>query len=696
MMRRLTSSPKPASRLAAMTCSALGSSTPVGEGAQPVAHRVEAGQVGRHLARHDQVVGRERLDEAGARDLGDGGAGGGEQLDGLVEAGLHAGLEPLARQLAHHADPQRRRRHRDAPPPPPAGTGASMRRGVQRVVPADDLVQQRRVEHGPGHRAGLVEAAGHRHDALARDAAVGRLDPDGAGQRAGLADRAAGVGADRQRRQPGRDGGGGPAAGAAGRPVGVPGVAGRAVRRVLGGRAHRELVEVGLAEDRHVGLAQPGDHGGVVRRHPALEDPRAARRGLAHGAQQVLHGDRHAGQVAEPLAGGAAPVDVGRGRQGALGVDVQEGVDRAVDGRRSGRGRPGSPRTEVVSPAASAAAISAPLRAVRSVVSGTLTPRPGSWAPGTGRPRGRGRRRAPPRGSGSGGRRPRGRRCVSGVGWLMGVTSSRPSSACETVATDSRIWGSSRPRRSSSSSDSWIRASPARCATSSREISGMPAILGAPGGRPDHRLRNGPPTPSLSAMSRFHTRLLGDERAQLEACLDDNRAEIARLLDGLTDEEARRRLVPSLTTLLGLVKHATFVEQVWFQVALAGRTRSEIGVPETVDESFTLTDEDTVASIGEHYLRVCEESRALASGFDAGRRGAPQPSWSADAALDPHPPDPGAGPPRRARRHPARAGPRRARPLRLTPPAAPGRPRGPRRVPARAAPGSRPRRGPAP
>lgn len=115
-------------------------------------------------------------------------------------------------------------------------------------------------------------------------------------------------------------------------------------------------------------------------------------------------------------------------------------------------------------------------------------------------------------------------------------------------------------------------------------------------------------------MSTFHTRLLDDERAQLEACLDDQRAEIARLLDGLTESEARRRLVPSLTTLLGLVKHATFVEQVWFQVALAGRTRSEIGVPETVDESFTLTDEDTVTSIGEHYLRVCEESRALASG----------------------------------------------------------------------------------
>ena len=32
-------------------------------------------------------------------------------------------------------------------------------------------------------------------------------------------------------------------------------------------------------------------------------------------------------------------------------------------------------------------------------------------------------------------------------------------------------------------------------------------------------------------MSRFHASLRGDERAQLEACLDDYRDEIARLLD---------------------------------------------------------------------------------------------------------------------------------------------------------------------
>jgi len=82
--------------------------------------------------------------------------------------------------------------------------------------------------------------------------------------------------------------------------------------------------------------------------------------------------------------------------------------------------------------------------------------------------------------------------------------------------------------------------------------------------------------------------LAGSEREQIEAFLCDNRTGILHLLDGLTEEQARRQLVPSCTTLLGLVKHAAFAERVWFDVALAGRTRAAMGLPEAVDESFVL------------------------------------------------------------------------------------------------------------
>src|SRR5665811_2474204 len=86
-------------------------------------------------------------------------------------------------------------------------------------------------------------------------------------------------------------------------------------------------------------------------------------------------------------------------------------------------------------------------------------------------------------------------------------------------------------------------------------------------------------------------------RAQLELFLDEHRAQLNGCLDGLTEEQARRSLVPSRTTLLGLVKHATFVEKVWFDEAITCRSRAEIAIPATPDESFVLDDDDTVASV---------------------------------------------------------------------------------------------------
>ncbi len=55
-------------------------------------------------------------------------------------------------------------------------------------------------------------------------------------------------------------------------------------------------------------------------------------------------------------------------------------------------------------------------------------------------------------------------------------------------------------------------------------------------------------------------------------------AKLKRCLDGLTEEQVRRSLVPSRTTLLGLVKHTTFVEKVWFDEAVTCRSRAEIGI----------------------------------------------------------------------------------------------------------------------
>lgn len=117
------------------------------------------------------------------------------------------------------------------------------------------------------------------------------------------------------------------------------------------------------------------------------------------------------------------------------------------------------------------------------------------------------------------------------------------------------------------------------------------------------------PLPLRSAQDVIHE----PARVQFDAFLDEHRAGLNNCLDGLTEEQARRQLVPSRTTLLGLVKHATFVEKVWFDEAITCRSRSKIGIPATPDESFILHDGDTIASIREAHREACSASRIAAS-----------------------------------------------------------------------------------
>jgi len=105
-------------------------------------------------------------------------------------------------------------------------------------------------------------------------------------------------------------------------------------------------------------------------------------------------------------------------------------------------------------------------------------------------------------------------------------------------------------------------------------------------------------------------------RAQFEAFLDEHRNRLTGCLVGLTEDQARRLLVPSRTTLLGLVKHATFVEKVWFDEAVTCRSRAEIGLPPTPDDSFALSDDDNIATVRQAHLEACEASRRMTSELD--------------------------------------------------------------------------------
>jgi hypothetical protein len=106
-----------------------------------------------------------------------------------------------------------------------------------------------------------------------------------------------------------------------------------------------------------------------------------------------------------------------------------------------------------------------------------------------------------------------------------------------------------------------------------------------------------------------------EQRQRVGELLDGYRQALHDSLDGLTEDEARRHLVPSKTTLLGLVKHATFVEGVWFDQAITGRSYAEIGIASTVDGSFTLRKTDTIGSVQAAYRRRWDASRANLAGL---------------------------------------------------------------------------------
>jgi hypothetical protein len=101
-------------------------------------------------------------------------------------------------------------------------------------------------------------------------------------------------------------------------------------------------------------------------------------------------------------------------------------------------------------------------------------------------------------------------------------------------------------------------------------------------------------------------------------------------LEGLSEEQARRRLVRSDTTLLGLLKHATFVEQVWFGEGIGGRSRAELGIASDPKESFLLAEDDTIQSVLAAHAAACEQSRAAVAPLSldylvAGNRRGPIP-----------------------------------------------------------------------
>ena len=110
-----------------------------------------------------------------------------------------------------------------------------------------------------------------------------------------------------------------------------------------------------------------------------------------------------------------------------------------------------------------------------------------------------------------------------------------------------------------------------------------------------------------------------DEYAQvretLDRVLDRNRESLIACVAGLPESDARRSLVASRTTLLGLLKHAAAVQRLWFQERLAGLPPAERDGSTDDVEAWRLGPEDSVDSAVADFRQASQRSREIAGPY---------------------------------------------------------------------------------
>jgi len=105
------------------------------------------------------------------------------------------------------------------------------------------------------------------------------------------------------------------------------------------------------------------------------------------------------------------------------------------------------------------------------------------------------------------------------------------------------------------------------------------------------------------------------ERETLESFLDDFRDIVVRKVAGLSDTDARRRLVASQTTVGGLIKHLRWAEYGWFEQVLKSETGENWRLHERSWEFEFLADE-TLDTLVIEYQQQCRQSRQTAAEYE--------------------------------------------------------------------------------
>jgi uncharacterized damage-inducible protein DinB len=132
-------------------------------------------------------------------------------------------------------------------------------------------------------------------------------------------------------------------------------------------------------------------------------------------------------------------------------------------------------------------------------------------------------------------------------------------------------------------------------------------------------LRTLAPEPNMTQPPNRRDHANVDERETLESFLDDYRDIVVRKVAGLSDADARRRLVSSQTTVGGLVKHLRWAEYGWFDQLLQERVDDNRRTHERSWEFDVLPDERLATLVAE-YQQQGEQSRRIAAQYQLDHR----------------------------------------------------------------------------
>lgn len=111
---------------------------------------------------------------------------------------------------------------------------------------------------------------------------------------------------------------------------------------------------------------------------------------------------------------------------------------------------------------------------------------------------------------------------------------------------------------------------------------------------------------------RYGAPVVGDEKTTLEGMLDHYRGLLLEICSGLSEEQLRRPMAPSGTSLLGIIKHLSFVERGWFQENVGNEPYELPFDPETdPDGDWRIEESETAQEVFGMYRASIEKSRQV-------------------------------------------------------------------------------------